>query len=97
MRWRSYSCRNNVRRETESVRFVNETAGSRLPINLEFVAFSGGELRNGQSLKRDPETGVELDLTEQKATVEAMLTSTDQVFAVRGVAGAGKDHSHERI
>src|SRR5208283_603831 len=30
------------------------------------------------------------DYTEQRAAVEAMLRSTDQVFALRGVAGAGK-------
>ena len=34
--------------------------------------------------------GVTHDYTEQRAAVEAMLRSTDQVFALRGVAGAGK-------
>lgn len=86
----AYSCRDNVRRETESVRFVNVTADRRPPINRDFAAFLDGELRNGEWLRRDSETGLEVDLTEQKAAVEAMLRSTDQVFAVRGVAGAGK-------
>jgi primosomal protein N' len=30
------------------------------------------------------------DYTEQRQAVEAMLKTTDQVFALRGVAGAGK-------
>src|SRR5258708_28967419 len=34
--------------------------------------------------------GVTHDYTDQRAVVEAMLRSIDQVFALRGVAGAGK-------
>ena len=34
--------------------------------------------------------GVTHDYTEQRAAVETMLRSTDQVFTLRGVAGAGK-------
>src|SRR5438445_8513948 len=35
-------------------------------------------------------SGVTHDYTEQRQAVEAMLKTTDQVFALLGVAGAGK-------
>jgi predicted ribonuclease YlaK len=45
--------------------------------------------RDGRWLK-EQSNGVTYDYTEQRVAVEAMLRSTDQVFALRGVAGAGK-------
>jgi conjugative relaxase-like TrwC/TraI family protein len=87
---RLLSTRANVLREQESVAFVNETRGSFQPINEEFDAFSDGELVGGKWLRREQESGPAMDVTEQKAAVEALLRSRDQVFALRGVAGAGK-------
>ena len=84
------STRANVLREQESVAFVNETRGSCQPINDEFEAFADGELVEGKWLRREPGSGSPMDVTEQKAAVEALLRSRDQVFALRGVAGAGK-------
>jgi primosomal protein N' len=45
--------------------------------------------RDGRWIK-EQSNGVSHDYTEQRAAVEAMLRLTDQVFALRGVAGAGK-------
>ena len=84
------STRANVLREQESVAFVNETRGSFQPINDEFEAFADGELVEGKWLRREQGSGSAMDVTEQKAAVEALLRSRDQVFALRGVAGAGK-------
>lgn len=87
---RLLSTRANVLREQESVAFVNETRGSFQPINDEFEAFADGELVEGKWLRRQQRSGPEMDVTEQKVAVEALLRSRDQVFALRGVAGAGK-------
>ena len=79
----------NLRLEQESVAFVNAGIGSAAAINSSFVPFPELVERDGRWLKVQS-NGVTHDYTEQRAAVEAMLRSTDQVFALRGVAGAGK-------
>src|SRR5271166_1238836 len=79
----------NLRLEQESVVFVNAGIGSAAAINSSFVPFPELVERDGRWLK-EQSNGVTHDYTEQRAAVEAMLRSTDQVFALRGVAGAGK-------
>src|SRR6202521_3394962 len=79
----------NFRLEQESVVFVNAGIGSAAAINSSFVPFPELVERDGRWLKMQSD-GVTHDYTEQRAAVEAMLRSTDQVFALRGVAGAGK-------
>jgi ATP-dependent exoDNAse (exonuclease V) alpha subunit len=80
----------NLRQEKESVAFVNSTVGTRKPINLEFVPFPELIEKDGQWLRINAARGVTEDYTEQREAVEAMLKTTDQVFALRGLAGAGK-------
>src|SRR5208282_5715089 len=79
----------NLRLEQESVVFVNAGIGSAAAINSSFVPFPEVVERDGRWLK-EQSNGVTHDYTEQRSAVEAMLRSTDQVFALRGVAGAGK-------
>jgi len=79
----------NLRLEQESVVFVNAGIGSTAAINSSFVPFPELVERDGRWLKVQS-NGVSHDYAEQRAAVEAMLRSTDQVFALRGVAGAGK-------
>src|SRR5271165_4169219 len=79
----------NLRLEQESVVFVNAGIGSAAAINSSFVPFPELVEGDGRWLK-EQSNGVTHDYTEQRAAVEAMLRSTDQVFALRGVAGAGK-------
>ena len=79
----------NLRLEQKSVVFVNAGIGSTAAINSSFVPFPELVERDGRWLK-EQSNGVTHDYTEQRAAVEAMLRSTDQVFALRGVAGAGK-------
>ena len=79
----------NLRLEQESVVFVNAGIESATAINSSFVPFPELVERDGRWLKVQSD-GVTHDYTEQRAAVEAMLRSTDQVFALRGVAGAGK-------
>ena len=79
----------NLRLEQESVAFVNAGIESAAAINSSFVPFPELVERDGRWLKVQS-NGVTHDYTEQRAAVEAMLRSTDQVFALRGVAGAGK-------
>jgi conjugative relaxase-like TrwC/TraI family protein len=79
----------NLRQEQESVAFVNAGIGSAGAINSSFVPFAELVERDGRWLK-EQSNGVTHDYTEQRAAVESMLRSTDQVFAMRGVAGAGK-------
>src|SRR5271165_2112093 len=81
--------RTNFRLEQESVAFVNSGIGAAAAINSFFVPFGELVQRDGRWLKLQP-NGVTHDYTEQRNAVEAMLRSTDQVFALRGVAGAGK-------
>jgi conjugative relaxase-like TrwC/TraI family protein len=87
---RLLSTRANVLRERESVAFVNDTLGSCQAINDGFEAFADGELVEGKWLWQERASGPAMDFTEQKDAVEALLGSRDQVFALRGVAGAGK-------
>ena len=79
----------NLRLEQESVVFVNAGIESAAAINSSFVPFTGLVKSDGRWLKMQSD-GVTHDYTEQRSAVEAMLRSTDQVFALRGVAGAGK-------
>src|ERR1700736_4419967 len=79
----------NLRLEHESVVFVNAGIGSAATINSSFVPFPELVHTDGRWLKPNA-NGVTHDYTDQRAAVEAMLRSTDQVFALRGVAGAGK-------
>jgi phage/plasmid primase-like uncharacterized protein len=79
----------NLRLEQESVAFVNAGIGSAAPIHSSFVPFTELVERDGRWLKMQSDD-VTHDYTEQRAAVEAMLRSTDRVFALRGVAGAGK-------
>ncbi|HXO92761.1 MAG TPA: MobF family relaxase, partial [Candidatus Acidoferrum sp.] len=79
----------NLRLEQESVVFVNAGIESTAAINSSFVPFPELVERDCRWLK-EQSNGVTHDYTEQRAAVEAMLRSTDQVFALRGVAGAGK-------
>jgi ATP-dependent exoDNAse (exonuclease V) alpha subunit len=69
--------------------FVNAGIESTAGINSSFVPFPELVECDGRWLK-EQSNGVTHDYTEQRAAVEAMLRSTDQVFALRGVAGAGK-------
>ena len=80
----------NLRLEQESVVFVNAGIESATAINSSFVPFPELVERDGRWLKVQSD-GVTHDYTEQRAAVEAMLRSTDQVFALRGVAGR-KNH-----
>src|SRR6266404_520694 len=79
----------NLRLEQESVAFVNAGVGIAAPINSSFVPFPELVEDDGRWLKMQS-NGVTHDYTEQRAAVSGMLHSTDQVFALRGVAGAGK-------
>jgi len=56
------------------------------------MSFSIADLaeKDGRWLRVDASSGLTHDYTEQRQAVEAMLKTTDQVFALRGVAGAGK-------
>src|SRR5271157_304125 len=82
--------RTNLAQEQESVAFVNSTIGTRDPINAAFVPFSDLVERDGAWLRIDAARGVTEDYSEQREAVDAMLKTTDQVFALRGLAGAGK-------
>ena len=82
--------RTNLAQEQESVAFVNSTIGTRDPINAAFVPFSELVERDGAWLRIDAARGVTEDYSEQREAVDAMLKTTDQVFALRGLAGAGK-------
>ena len=79
----------NLRLEQESVVFVNAGIGNATAINSSLVPFPELVERDGRWLK-EQSNGVTHDYTEQRAAVEAMLRSTDQVFALRGVAGADR-------
>jgi conjugative relaxase-like TrwC/TraI family protein len=79
----------NLRLEQESVAFVNAGIEGAAAINSSFVPFPELVESDGRWLKEQA-NGVTHDYTEQRSAVEAMLRSTDQVFALRGVAGAGK-------
>jgi hypothetical protein len=79
----------NLAQEEHSVAFVNSTIDSRPPINAAFVPFPELVYTDGRWLKMQS-NGVTHDYTEQRQAVEVMLKTTDQVFALRGVAGAGK-------
>ena len=79
----------NLRLEQESVAFVNAGIESAAAIDASFVPFPELVERDGRWLK-EQSNGVTHDFTEQRSAVEEMLRSTDQVFALRGVAGAGK-------
>src|SRR5215472_1098809 len=79
----------NFRLEQDSVAFVNSGIGAAAPINASFVPFPELVEDDGRWLKMQS-GGVTHDYTDQRAAVESMLRSTDQVFALRGVAGAGK-------
>src|SRR6202521_2190755 len=79
----------NLRLEQESVVFVNAGIESAAAINSSFVPFPELVERDGRWLKEQSNV-VTHDYTEKRAAVEGMLRSTDQVFALRGVAGAGK-------
>src|SRR4029077_5986333 len=81
--------RTNLGQEKESVAFVNSGVGIAAPINSSFLPFPELVHTDGRWLKPNA-NGVTHDYTDQRAAVEAMLRSTDQVFALRGVAGAGK-------
>jgi len=85
---RLLSDRSNLTREIQSVQFVDRTQGSRPAINDQFQALSDCELRDGKWMKYD--AGQWHDYTDQKLAVETLLKTKDQVFALRGVAGAGK-------
>src|SRR5271157_274527 len=82
--------RTNLAQEQESVAFVNSMIGTRDPINAAFVPFSDLVERDGAWLRIDAARGVTEDYSEQREAVDAMLKTTDQVFALRGLAGAGK-------
>ena len=82
--------RANLAQEEQSVAFVNSTVGTRKPINHEFVPFPDLIEKDGQWLRVNAARGVTEEYTEQREAVEAMLKTTDQVFALRGLAGAGK-------
>ena len=82
--------RANLAQEEQSVAFVNSTVGTRKPINHEFVPFPDLIEKDGQWLRINASRGVTEQYTEQREAVEAMLKTTDQVFALRGLAGAGK-------
>src|SRR5208337_4861586 len=82
--------RTNLAQEQESVAFVNSTIGTRDPINAAFVPFSELVESDGAWLRIDAARGVTEDYSEQREAVDAMLKTTDQVFALRGLAGAGK-------
>src|SRR5271166_734908 len=82
--------RTNLAQEQESVAFVNSMIGTRDPINAAFVPFSELVERDGAWLRIDAARGVTEDYSEQREAVDAMLKTTDQVFALRGLAGAGK-------
>jgi conjugative relaxase-like TrwC/TraI family protein len=82
--------RTNLAQERESVAFVNAGVGKTRAINDQFVPFPDLTLKNEHWLALDRANGVTHDYTEQREAVLAMLKSTDQVFALRGVAGAGK-------
>src|SRR4029077_7380328 len=64
--------------------------GTRKPINHAFVPFPDLIEKAGAWLRIDTARGVTEDYTEQREAVEAMLKINDQVFALRGLAGAGK-------
>lgn len=82
--------RANLDRETASVEFINRSQGSRQEINTKFRAFSDCEHLGDKWVRHDAESGKSFDCTEQKRAVETLLRTQDQVFALRGVAGAGK-------
>src|ERR1700756_3105874 len=84
------SDRANLAQERESVAFVNDKVGARAPINDQFLAFPDLVERHGRWVRIDRITGITHDYTEQREAVLAMLKSADQVFALRGIAGAGK-------
>ena len=69
----------NLRLEQESVAFINAGIGSAAAINSSFVPFPELVERDGRWLKMQSD-GVTHDYTEQRAAVEAMLRSTDQVL-----------------
>ena len=54
------------------------------------MPFSDLVEKDGRWLPVNASGGATQDYTEQRQAVEAMLKTTDQVFALRGVAGAGK-------
>ena len=54
------------------------------------MPFSDLVEKDGRWLRVNASGGATQDYTEQRQAVEAMLKTTDQVFALRGVAGAGK-------
>jgi ATP-dependent exoDNAse (exonuclease V) alpha subunit len=82
--------RTNLIQEKESVAFVNAGVDSRAPINACLVPFADLIEQAGKWIKIDPATGAAHDYTDQRRAVTDMLQSTDQVFALRGVAGTGK-------
>ena len=80
----------NLRQEKESVAFVNAGVGTCKADNRVLSCrFPSSWIPTAAGSRRN-RNGVTHDYTEQRAAVEAMLRSTDQVFALRGVAGAGK-------
>ena len=54
------------------------------------MPFSDLVEKDGRWLRVNASCCATQDYTEQRQAVEAMLKTTDQVFALRGVAGAGK-------
>src|ERR1700741_711627 len=84
------SDRANLAQERESVAFVNAGVGVRRAINDQFLPFPDLVEKDGRWVRIDKITGVTHDYTEQREAVLMMLKSTDQVFALRGIAGAGK-------
>src|SRR4029077_9555506 len=81
--------RTNLGQEKESVAFVNAGVGTAMPITESCVPFPELVHADGRWLKPNA-NGVTHDYTDQRAAVEAMLRSTDQVFALRGVAAPEK-------
>jgi phage/plasmid primase-like uncharacterized protein len=82
--------RTNFLHEKQSVAFVDAGIEFRAAINPEFVPFTDLVEQEGKWLRVEARTGLVHDYTEQRFGVEAMLRSKDQVFAMRGIAGAGK-------
>jgi hypothetical protein len=80
--------RTNLGQEKESVAFVNAGVGTAKPITESFVPFPELVHTDGRWLKPNA-NGVTHDYTDQRAAVEAMLRSTDQVFALRGLKRSG--------
>jgi len=82
--------RTNLLQEKESVAFVDVGIESRAAINPGFVPFANLVEQDGKWLRIEARTGIVHECTEQRLGVEAMLRSKDWVFAMRGIAGAGK-------